>query len=151
MNEQKNVFNIKGLPKYSSSRTKGALEISTIINLIPDGGAILHFDSEYNIKPLMVSYEYMEKYKPFIGGMYIVYEDGYESFCPTDKFLEFHKLIVDDSDKAIPSSAANLLQDTEEYIEKLQRELKMKSVEIMDHVRKWQFYEQAIKNMTTFK
>ncbi len=43
------------------------------------------------------------------------------------------------------------LMNAERYIEKLTYELKEKECAIQEHVRRWQFYEQAVKNLTTFK
>lgn len=44
-----------------------------------------------------------------------------------------------------------MLRKAEEHIEKLNCELKEKEAAIMEHVRRWQFYEQIVKNLTTFK
>ena len=44
-----------------------------------------------------------------------------------------------------------LLNKAKEQINKLNCELKEKEFEINEHVRRWQFYEQIIKNLTTFK
>ena len=43
------------------------------------------------------------------------------------------------------------LNKAKEQINKLNCELKGKQFEINEHVRRWQFYEQIIKNLTTFK
>tara|TARA_R110002012_G_scaffold320296_1_gene543106 strand:+ start:238 stop:546 length:309 start_codon:yes stop_codon:yes gene_type:complete len=43
------------------------------------------------------------------------------------------------------------LMNAERHIEKLTCELKEKEYEIQEHVRRWQFYEQIVKNLTTFK
>lgn len=44
-----------------------------------------------------------------------------------------------------------MLMNAERHIEKLMRELKEKEYAIQEHVRRWQFYEQIVKNLTTFK
>jgi hypothetical protein len=44
-----------------------------------------------------------------------------------------------------------MLRRAEEHIHKLTCELKEKECAINDHVRRWQFYEQIVKNLTTFK
>ena len=44
-----------------------------------------------------------------------------------------------------------MLRRAEEHIHKLTCELKEKECAINEHVRRWQFYEQIVKNLTTFK
>jgi hypothetical protein len=44
-----------------------------------------------------------------------------------------------------------MLKRAEEHIHKLTCELKEKEYAINEHVRRWQFYEQIVKNLTTFK
>lgn len=44
-----------------------------------------------------------------------------------------------------------MLRKAEEHIQKLTCELKEKEYSINEHVRRWQFYEQIVKNLTTFK
>ena len=44
-----------------------------------------------------------------------------------------------------------MLRKAEEHIQKLTCELKEKEYAISEHVRRWQFYEQIVKNLTTFK
>ncbi len=40
-----------------------------------------------------VDQEYMEKHNPHVGGYYVRYEDGYESFSPADAFESGYTLI----------------------------------------------------------
>jgi hypothetical protein len=44
-----------------------------------------------------------------------------------------------------------MLKRAEEHIQKLTHELKEKEYQIQEHVRRWQFYEQIVKTLTTFK
>lgn len=37
---------------------------------------------------IFVSREYVSKHKPEVGGYYVLYEDGYESFSPAKAFEE---------------------------------------------------------------
>ena len=56
-------------------------------------------------------------------------------------------------DCEMSSNAASpefMLQRAEQHIEKLQCELKEKEYAISEHVRRWQFYEQIVKNLTTY-
>ena len=45
----------------------------------------------------------------------------------------------------------HMLMNAERHIEKLTCQLKEKEYEAQEHVRRWQFYEQIVKNLTTFK
>lgn len=44
-----------------------------------------------------------------------------------------------------------MLRNAERHIEKLTIELKDKDAQIEHHLKRWQFYEQIVKNLTTFK
>jgi len=56
--------------------------------------------------------------------------------------IEMSKAVMNESD---------MLRNAERHIQKLTHELKDKEVQIECHVRRWQFYEQIVKNLTTFK
>ena len=49
------------------------------------------------------------------------------------------------------ADAEYMLMDAKRHIEKLTCELKEKEYAIQEHIRRWQFYEQIVKNLTTFK
>ena len=49
------------------------------------------------------------------------------------------------------ASDSDMLMRAEHYIEKLKMELKEKECAINEHVKRWQFYEQIVRNLTTFK
>ena len=74
------------LPKYKCHKQVWALKIAKI-----DGNLITAVNSEY--APLFVSDEYLAKHKPFVGGYYVVYADGYKSFSPADVFEDGYSLI----------------------------------------------------------
>ncbi len=59
------------------------------------------------------------------------------------------EVAVDKNIGAVDSE--RLLMNAERQIEKLTRRLEEKEYEIQEHVRRWQFYEQIVKNLTTFK
>ena len=50
-----------------------------------------------------------------------------------------------------PADDTFMLQQANQHIEKLNAELKEKEGAIIEHVRRWQFYEQIVKNLTTFR
>ena len=55
------------------------------------------------------------------------------------------------SDSNLVESEHGMLMRAERHIEKLKMELKEKECAINEHVKRWQFYEQIVRNLTTFK
>lgn len=43
--------------------------------------------------PILVPESYMRKHEPSVGGYYVLYEDGYESFSPVEAFEAGYTLI----------------------------------------------------------
>jgi hypothetical protein len=74
------------MPKYKCHKEVWALKIKDInTERSINGKSILYFeDSRY--APKTVSNEYIQKHKPQIGGYYVIYENGYESWSPADVF-----------------------------------------------------------------
>ncbi len=63
-----------------------------------------------DITTVIVSSEYMGKHKPMIGGYYVRYEDGYESYSPADAFERGYTLIGGpdgDSERSTPLEEIN--------------------------------------------
>lgn len=79
------------LPKYQCHKIVHGFKITNIVrdgegeDRDTDGSAVLHHEEGYFI-PVKVDAEYMSKHKPEIGGYYVIYEDGYQSFSPADAF-----------------------------------------------------------------
>jgi hypothetical protein len=80
------------MPKYKCHKEVHALKISAITDPPPvpentesDGSKILHFEEE-RYAPLRVSYDYVSRHRPEVGGYYVVYEDGYASWSPAKAF-----------------------------------------------------------------
>ena len=81
------------MPKYESHKQLWAFKIKAIVK---DGdgeeretnGTAIITPEEEGYAPFEVSAEYMQKHKPFVGGYYVVYKDGYKSFSPADVFEE---------------------------------------------------------------
>ena len=48
---------------------------------------------EENLPPIKVDRAYMNKHKPEVGGYYLRYEDGYESWSPAKAFEDGYSLI----------------------------------------------------------
>lgn len=78
------------MPRYRSHKLVWALKITGIEPTIPapeqesDGSTRLLFSDNY--APRKVSRDYMRKHTPQVGGYYVVYEGGYESWSPADVF-----------------------------------------------------------------
>lgn len=72
------------LPKYQSHKIVHALKIKDI-QLRPEGGVIVVPEDE-GYGPFGLSAEYAFKHEPKVGGYYVQYPDGYESWSPADAF-----------------------------------------------------------------
>lgn len=57
-----------------------------------DGTAIIT-PAELGYAPFKVSYDFMRKHKPEVGGYYVVYKDGYKSFSPAEAFEDGYALL----------------------------------------------------------
>lgn len=84
----------KEMPKYKSHKEVWGLQIKSIVKdsdlaftqqRETDGSAIIT-PAEEGYSPFSVDHFYMIKHKPYVGGYYVVYEDGYKSFSPADAF-----------------------------------------------------------------
>ena len=65
---------------------------------------------------------------------------------------EFQRIVPHCIDGANPvADTEHMLMNAEQHIEKLTCQLKEKELEIHEHVKRCEFYEQLIKNLTTFK
>lgn len=75
------------LPIYTCHKRVQAVKIDEIIKDEISGGYLLiyNLDRRYGVK---VSDAYLERHKPTVGGYYIKYQDGYESFSPAQAFEE---------------------------------------------------------------
>jgi hypothetical protein len=79
------------MPKYKCHKEVWALKIAAIKRdgegepRDSDGSAIIT-PSELPYASFAVSADYMHKHKPQVGGYYVVYEGGYQSFSPADAF-----------------------------------------------------------------
>jgi hypothetical protein len=77
------------LPKYRCHKVVHALKIRNV-ELIPGpgngGGGAYITPCEAGYAPFNVSADFVTKHKPFAGGYYVVYDDGYRSFSPAEAF-----------------------------------------------------------------
>lgn len=78
------------LPQYQCHKKVWALKIAgmadqTIPGNESDGSRRLVFeDARYG--DMIVNAEYVRKHNPVVGGWWVRYEDGYESFSPAEAF-----------------------------------------------------------------
>jgi hypothetical protein len=73
------------MPKYKSNKEFWALKIKSISPNADESATINSVEKNY--APFKVDASYLEKHKPYVGGYYVVYQDGYKSFSPA-KALE---------------------------------------------------------------
>ncbi len=84
----------KQMPQYQSHKKVWALKIKSIVrdgaaeNVEVIYGKATITPEEEGYAPVKVSAEYMDKHKPQVGGYYVLYEGGYESWSPA---IEFEK------------------------------------------------------------
>ena len=80
------------LPKYQCHKQVWALKIAGIErNDVPEGtptldGSARIMPAEQGYAAFKVDAHYMRKHNPQIGGYYVRYDDGYESFSPAEAF-----------------------------------------------------------------
>ncbi len=75
------------LPRYRSHKEVWALKIKSVASLGVTGedGALLTPDGDAYAR-FKVSADYVHKHNPKAGGYWVRYDDGYESFSPSEAF-----------------------------------------------------------------
>lgn len=104
-----NMSDSKEMPKYKSHKVVWALKIKDLLRDgegkdESDGGAVITPEEE-GFAPFVVDYNYMRKHQPKVGGYYVKYKDGYESFSPADVFEEGNTLIVEGTGKTLDNTS----------------------------------------------
>jgi hypothetical protein len=72
------------MPKYKCHKEVWALKIAKL-EPCSDGGALIT-PAEVGYAVLGVSSEYVSKHQPKVGGYFVVYKDGYQSWSPASEF-----------------------------------------------------------------
>jgi hypothetical protein len=77
------------LPRWECEKHVRAAKITGVIDLPSqgkegDGGRLLEIYGPY--LPIYVQCNYVQKYQPEVGGYYVVYDDGFESYSPAKTF-----------------------------------------------------------------
>ena len=73
------------MKKYRSHKVVEAAKIRFVQPISDREGARLGFD---DLPDILVSPEYVAKHDPKVGGYYVKYPDGYESWSPAEAFEE---------------------------------------------------------------
>lgn len=75
------------MPKYKCHKEVYALKIIGI-----SVGGELAFG--FPFAPKLMPREWLDKHNPAVGGYYVVYQDGYESYSPAEAFESGYTLIA---------------------------------------------------------
>jgi len=78
------------LKTYKCHKEVQAFKIKTLFKYTNGEGWLSPNNDSSDI--ISVTKEYMQKHKPKIGGYYVVYEDGYQSFSPAKAFEDGYTL-----------------------------------------------------------
>lgn len=89
------------LPTYQSHKSIQAFKIADIMPTTDAGAFLLSGDDLATFRK--VDTIYMTKHAPVVGGYFVLYEDGYESFSPAEAFEAGYTVIIDQTPS--PSTA----------------------------------------------
>lgn len=79
--------------KFKSTQLREAFKIEVMhrnTDTSPIEAAAQLYDADARVW-LPVSRSYVEKHNPQVGGYYVRYPDGYESYCPAESFEAGHE------------------------------------------------------------
>lgn len=99
----KSSAQLQSLPVYQSHKKVRAGEILFMAKDEASGVLYLHLDRITNI--VQVNIGYLSKHNPEVGGYYVLYEDGYESYSPASAFNSGY-IHVGDGSTAVGSNGA---------------------------------------------
>ena len=76
------------MPRYRCNKDIWALKIAgiSLLKHVPGDAELVFEDAGY--APLIMPRAWLVKHNPKVGGYYVVYEDGYQSFRPAQAFEE---------------------------------------------------------------
>lgn len=72
------------MPRYQCHKQVWAFRIEAIQPVV--GGAAIITPAESGYAPFEVDQAYVAKHKPMVGGFYVKYDDGYQSYSPAKAF-----------------------------------------------------------------
>lgn len=115
------------MPKYKCHKEVWAFKIKQIVPTVmihEDGakekGKIMIFPEEEGYQPFEVSKDFIEKHKPQVGGYYVKYKDGYESYSPADAFEEGYSKIEEEKSESNKGYVSGWIAVTETLPKPLQ-------------------------------
>lgn len=74
------------LPKYNCHKQVEAVKIVELHRNATNDNSLILTPENNEYGSFIVSDEYVKKHNPQVGGYYVVYEDSYESYSPSDVF-----------------------------------------------------------------
>jgi len=86
-------MNKHDLPKYQCHKVVKAAKIVSISGAINPALGLSVTTLNFSEGSVDVDGYYLTKHKPEIGGYYVLYEDGYESFSPAEAFESGYSLL----------------------------------------------------------
>lgn len=78
------------MSRYKCHKVVHAAKISAVG--VPDKGTVILWFDDLDGQGI-VPESYVDKHKPQVGGYYVKYEDGYESYSPAEAFEAGYTLI----------------------------------------------------------
>jgi hypothetical protein len=87
------------MPRYRCHKEVWALKIEDVRQAPADrdrvhaGGDWYIVPADARYAPIMVGHNFITKHAPKIGGYFVVYKDGYQSFSPAEAFEDGYTLI----------------------------------------------------------
>lgn len=81
------------LPRYRSHKVVHALRIKNVI-IDTTGATIVPLEDGY--PPFSVPLDYIAKHHPRLGGYFVQYADGYQSYSPAEAFESGYTLLTGD-------------------------------------------------------
>lgn len=107
------------LPEYQCHKKVKAFKITKMLEVRDEDRHveyILGAGDSVNPFIFVVSHKYVEKHNPEIGGYYVRYQDGYESYSPAGAFEEGYSLIIDEQPKSIKPQGDSAPGESKETI-----------------------------------
>jgi len=131
------------LPEYQCHKKVWAFKIFNILERKGEDGYVYYVLSDGASAVIYVSKEYVEKHNPKVGGYYVRYQDGYESYSPAGAFENGYSLITDESQvSSHASSSQEVTISKKEYFNLLKRDLELASLE-QAGVDNWEWYSES--------
>jgi hypothetical protein len=82
------------LPHWKCHKEVDGFQIDRIV-----GNSLISADANVYV---IVTADYMEKHKPFVGGYFVQYLDGYQSFSPAAAFEDGYSKVAEVPEKVVP-------------------------------------------------